>query len=350
MIATLKQLSLAELDPSFSGRETIEIDPNVYDLIIVFLSGGKDSVATVLWLIDRGVDPAKIELWHHLVDGREGSTLMDWPCTESYTRSFAQHLGIPIYFSWREGGIEREMLRDGTSTAPIHFEAPDGVETPTIGGHGPEGRRLRFPQVTHKLKERWCSPSVKIDVARAVLRQPRFANAGKVLCLSGERAEESPHRARYRQLEPHASDLRNGVKYQRYIDHGRPVLYWSEREVWAIIAKHRINPHPAYRLGFGRTSCAACIFGSPNQWATLQLIDPDRVQRIAQYEEQFSCTINRTESVLIRAAKGKPYPAAFTDRAAVTAALSREYTDPIQLAPGEWQLPPGAYGESVGPT
>jgi tRNA(Ile)-lysidine synthase TilS/MesJ len=55
-----------------------------YDVIIVAFSGGKDSAACVLHLLDLGVPKHKIELWHHLVDGREGSTLMDWPCTEAY--------------------------------------------------------------------------------------------------------------------------------------------------------------------------------------------------------------------------------------------------------------------------
>jgi len=63
---------------------TPHMDLASYDVIIVAFSGGKDSAACVLHLLDLGVPKHKIELWHHLVDGREGSTLMDWPCTEAY--------------------------------------------------------------------------------------------------------------------------------------------------------------------------------------------------------------------------------------------------------------------------
>ena len=58
-----------------------EIDPDTYDHVIVAFSGGKDSVACLLHLLDLGVPREKIELWHHDVDGREGSDLMDWPVT-----------------------------------------------------------------------------------------------------------------------------------------------------------------------------------------------------------------------------------------------------------------------------
>lgn len=52
-----------------------------YEKIIVAFSGGKDSLACVLRLLDLGVLPEQMELWHHDVDGREDPDyhLMDWP-------------------------------------------------------------------------------------------------------------------------------------------------------------------------------------------------------------------------------------------------------------------------------
>ena len=40
-----------------------------YDLIVVLISGGKDSVACYLKLIELGVPKEKIEFWHHDIDG-----------------------------------------------------------------------------------------------------------------------------------------------------------------------------------------------------------------------------------------------------------------------------------------
>jgi DNA sulfur modification protein DndC len=45
--------------------------------------------------------------------------LMDWPCTPAFVRATGDALGIPVVFSWREGGFVREMLRDNAPTAPV---------------------------------------------------------------------------------------------------------------------------------------------------------------------------------------------------------------------------------------
>lgn len=312
-------------------------DLDSYDHFVVAFSGGKDSLACVLHLIEAGVPREKIELWHHDVDGREGSWLMDWPVTRDYCRKVAAALGLPLYFSWREGGFEREMLRDGAATAPTWFETPDGVFT--SGGIGRPGTRLKFPQVSADLSVRWCSAYLKIDVGSAALRnQPRFKRKW-TLFVSGERAEESPARARYKTFEPHRT---HGAG--RHVDAWRPVHAWDEAAVWAIIERHRINPHPAYRLNWGRLSCAACIFGSASQWASLRVASPEQFAVIADYERRFGVTIQRSESVEQLADRGRPYP---MDPALIALALAEEFTEPV-LVDG-WRLPAGAFGENAGP-
>lgn len=130
---------------------TPEIDAHSYDYYIIAFSGGKDSLACLLHLLDLGVPKEKIELWHHLIDGREGSTLMDWPVTESYCEAIAKAFSLPIYFSWKEGGFEREMLRENARTAPTRFQAPDEanednlIECGVGGTRGKFGTRRKFP-------------------------------------------------------------------------------------------------------------------------------------------------------------------------------------------------------------
>ena len=46
-----------------------------YDRILVALSGGEESVACLLALLEVGADSARIELHHHEVDGRGPSFL-----------------------------------------------------------------------------------------------------------------------------------------------------------------------------------------------------------------------------------------------------------------------------------
>lgn len=319
-----------------------EIDPYNYDHILVAFSGGKDSEACLLHLFDLGVDRSKIELWHHDIDGREGSTLMDWPCTRDYCRAFAEALGLKIYYSWKVGGFEREMLRENALTAPTAYETPDG--TFQSGGiRGSLSTRRKFPQVSPDLSVRWCSAYLKIDCcSKAIAGQERF-NGKRILLVTGERAQESPSRACYAQAEAHKT---NGKK--RTVTQWRPVHAWKEEQVWEIIERYSINPHPAYRLGWGRVSCSACIFGSHHQWASLNMVNPAQVKRIAEYEEEFGVTINRKLSVPQQIAKGTPY--ANMDPADITAALSESFTEPIILPRETWKLPRGAYGESTGPT
>ena len=178
----------------------------------------------------------------------------------------------------------------------------------------------------------------------AIRNQERF-NGKKVLLVSGERAEESAGRAKYAEFEPDRADNRDGKK-KRHVDRYRNVHKWTEQEVWDIIEKHNVRVHPAYYIGWGRVSCASCIFGSKDQWATLHKIDKDHVNQIIEYERQFDVTINRTKSVPELIEEGTPYDNIPED--VVRLALSDTYNKEIFVE--IWELPNGAFGESCGPT
>ena len=323
------------------------IDIHSYDTYIVAFSGGKDSVACFLWLLDQGISQEQIEIHHHEIDGREGGRLrMDWPSTPPYCRKFAKVMGASIYFSWRQGGFEREMMRDNRPTAPVSFETPnEGLQT--RGGKGKDNTRLKFPQVSANLAVRWCSAYLKIDVMTITVKnQERFRNA-RTLILTGERAQESTARAQYSCFEPDRTDARAG-KLDRHIDHLRPIHSWKEEQVWEIMERHCINPHPSYRLGWGRLSCASCIFGSKNQWASFRKVDPSMMDIIADYEQQFGCTIDRKLTVHEKADQGKPYESIEANPDVLIEAMDPNWDGDIIVE--NWKLPAGAYGESNGPT
>lgn len=321
-----------------------------YDVIVVAFSGGKDSLACVLHLLEMGVPLDRIELQHHEVDGRESPAFMDWPVTPAYCRAVSEALGLRILFSWKEGGFEREMLRNNTPTAPTHFETSEHGLMTMGGESGKLGTRLKFPQVAASLSCRWCSAYLKIDVLDKVLGHgPEYQNK-RVLVVTGERAEESANRARYQVFEHGRA---HAPKRGRFVDHWRPVHGWTTAQVWEIIQRHGIVPHPAYYLGWGRLSCLSCIFGSPNQWATIRAIAPERFEKIRTYEERFGLTINRKKSVVELAGAGRPYAAALESRAMVASAMGTIWSDhengPIKVPSSTWVLPTGAFGENSGP-
>ena len=317
------------------------LDLSSYSRVVVAFSGGKDSLACLVHLLDRGVARDRIELWHHDIDGREGSKLMDWPVTADYCRKVAGAFGVPIYFSWKQGGFEGEMGRDNSPTQQTWFETPDGLRS--AGGKGGPGTRGKFPQVSANLSVRWCSAYLKIDVmAIAIRNQPRFKGQ-RTLVVTGERAEESSARAKYAALEPHRA---HGAG--RHIDQWRPIHQWTEQQVWAALERWRVNPHPAYKLGWGRLSCAACIFGSNDQWASLAAVAPAQAAAVSAREAQTGLTIKRHQSVSESAQRGTCYPAAMADTHNRELSQAATYTDPVFAT--QWELPAGAYGDSTGPT
>lgn len=269
--------------PAEAEPDDVKLLPlDAYDHIIVSFSGGKDSVAAYLYLLELGVRPERIELWHQAVDGRPhvATRLWDWPCTEGYCEAFAQAFGSRLLYQWKDKGFLGELLRRNEPTASTTFQLPNGREV-TTGGGGDPGTRLVFPAMAADLMTRWCSAYLKIDVAKKVFtNDPRFQNK-RSLIVTGERREESGNRAKY------ATATDYGSTQSRTVHQWRAVLPWFEEDVWRIMEQYRVRPHPAYFLGWSRVSCLPCIFGNPDQWATVREAAPAVFQRLAMLEQKF---------------------------------------------------------------
>ena len=144
-------------------------------------------------------------------------------------------------------------------------------------------------------------------------------------------------------MEPHRTHTQS-----RHVDHWRMVIDWSEAQVWDILREFGVMPHPAYRLGWQRVSCLACIFGLADQWASVRLMAPDVFNRIAQYERDFGKTIRQGKSVVQLADSGTPYPSCYNQEL-VELAMSRNYPTTLALT-DNWTLPAGAFKHCGGPS
>lgn len=317
-----------------------------YDHILISESGGKDSMACLFYLLDLGVPPEKIELWHQSVDGGNNDLVefMDWPITESYIEAVGQHFGIKTSFQWREGGIYNELMRKDSLTGDVYY-CEDGkiIRLPTRNGK--RNTRLRWPAMSPDLRVRWCSPYVKIDVFRRVLNNhPRFKDK-KVLVVTGERREESPNRSRYAESEIHSCNSK-----KRLVHAWRPVIDWSEQRIWDEYEKRCFLPHPAYLLGWNRTSCFGCIFSTADLWAMMQEIAPERFRRLVEVEKRIKHTIDTGRMTLEEKAKLGSLKRLPKDQRLskwVNLALSRSFRKK-DLIMDKWELPAGAMLGAVG--
>lgn len=272
---------------------------NEYDKIIVYFSGGKDSMACILYLLDIGISPDKIELHHQDIDG--GKDFFDWKSTSGYVRSFAKQFNLKLY---RKHGFWGELHRYKKVTNDIYYQYEDLELNHLPSNQNNEGKtRLRFPAKTASLLSRWCSAYLKIDVGRRCINNIFPSNKDKplkILVITGERRQESSNRAKYSEVENHPSN-----KESRLVHHWRCVIDWSEEEVWNIIKKYSVIPHPAYYLGFPRLSCMTCIFFSPDHWATIFDIAPGKIYQLKRLEKKFKHTIDNKKSIMAIVKSGK---------------------------------------------
>lgn len=339
-----------------------------YDLIVILISGGKDSIASYFKLRELGVPKDKIEFWHHDIDGNNPRRHMDWRCTQNYMKSLAEVEEIPLRTSWRVDGFFGELYRIGTSK-PIEWldpetgeiiQAPqtaDQIECENIRQSDCKekeeklkqyGCRMKFPAKTGNLMTRWCSPYLKIDVAATVIRNLQQTKENcKVLIVSGERRGESKGRSKYNEIEKYRANAE--IKLNRLVHQWRPVIDYSEKDVWEIIKRNRVNPHPCYRAGWNRCSCAGCIFSTPSLFAGFRDIYPDEYEALKHDEEILGFTLDNKCNLdtFVGNAKSCLYTG---DQQAIESLLTGDFKPDDIFCKDEWRYPAGAFhGAEGGP-
>lgn len=388
------------------------LDPlESYDLIVVLLSGGKDSIACYLKLRELGVPKEKIEFWHHDIDGGHPSRRMDWRCTQNYVKAFAEAEGIPLRLSWRVNGFFGELYRVGASE-PVEWVEPDTGEIMQCKPSAQYlkckdlkkqacedmeeklkelGYRMKFPAKSGDLSRRWCSAYLKIAVADSVMsnldrlkkleelggKRGKFPAKGgthqgrwcsgnlkaavqdsltsnlektksnvKILVVSGGRRGESAGRSKYNEMEIHRTNAE--AKAHRIVHQWRPVIDYSEKDVWEILKRHKINPHPCYRAGWNRCSCAMCIFSTPTLFAGIRELYPEEYEKLKQDEEVLGFTLDNKSDLdtFVGNAKSCVYHG---DKEAIKALVSGEFSVE-DIYTDNWMYPAGAFhGAEGGP-
>lgn len=383
-----------------------------YDLIIVLFSGGKDSMACYYKLRELGVPKSKIELWHHDIDGGHPTRRMDWRCTNNYVKSFAEAEEVTLRISYRVNGFFGELYRIGASE-PIEWIEPDTGEvrqcrlSPNYlkcreikekSAKDMEnqlqkyGHRMKFPAKSPDLSRRWCSAYLKICVADSVVsnldslheleklggKRHKFPAKGgthsgrwcsgslkasvqdsvtsnledtksnkKILIVSGERRGESTGRSRYNEMEIHRTNAEK--RNNRTVHQWRCCIDYSEKDIWEVLKRHKVNPHPCYRAGWNRCSCAMCIFSTPKLFAGIRELYPEDYELLKKDESILGFTLdNKCDlDTFVGNAKSCVYRG---DKKAINSLITGKFTAEDVFVKGKWLYPAGAFhGAEGGP-
>lgn len=205
--------------------------------IIASVSGGKDSTAMMLALIDGDI-PFRAVF---------ADTGWEAPETYAYLDDLRRILARPIDVVGVTGGmVERIKYRAG------------------------------FPG----RMQRWCTRELKIEPLRAYHDRVIAETNRETVSVMGVRAEESPSRAKMAELddEPEGDRSWGGWLW-------RPLLQWTIADVLAIHHRHDVPVNPLYRRGHGRVGCYPCIYAAKEEIKLVAEHSPGRIDEIRELEK-----------------------------------------------------------------
>jgi 3'-phosphoadenosine 5'-phosphosulfate sulfotransferase (PAPS reductase)/FAD synthetase len=233
-----------------------------FDTYIVAVSGGKDSAATALWALDT---LPRDRLRFAFCD-----TGAEWPETYDY-----------LNYLERELAIEIERLKPGDRPLPP-TKSGKPRESMAHGKSLFDCARLRgkWPRPRY----RFCTTYLKQWPLR--LYADEFENP---LQLEGSRREESKRRSKYDPWTNGGSNTVNNPFLKPAPPSFRPVLEWTECQVWDYLRAHGILPNPMYNYAT-RCGCWCCIMGKRQEVFNFCRLHPEIAQIAADLEVEINHT------------------------------------------------------------
>ena len=202
------------------------------------------------------------------------------------------------------------------------------------------GKRHKFPAKGGTHSGRWCSGNLKAAVQDSVTANLEETKRDKkILIVSGERRGESAGRSKYNEMEIHRTNAE--AKAHRIVHQWRCCIDYSEKDVWELLKRHHINPHPCYRIGWNRCSCMMCIFSTPRLFAGVKELFPDDYAALQHDEEVLGFTLDNKKN-LDEFIGDTQSCVCWKDKAAIHSILTGEFnTDDIYT--NDWNYPVGAF-------
>ncbi|MCM2434150.1 phosphoadenosine phosphosulfate reductase family protein [Agrobacterium rosae] len=207
--------------------------------VAIGVSGGKDSQAAALATFQylNAIGHAGPRILIHADLG-----LVEWNDSLPVCEELADHLRCDLIVVRRKAGGLMERWESRWVSSKARYELLSTVtlvpcwSTPDM---------------------RFCTSELKTHVIIADLKK-RYPDQ-EIINVTGIRRAESRNRSRMAICDGDAKSR---------VWNWRPILDWSEEEVFAAIDASGLRPHPAYReFGMGRVSCRYCIMSNVSDLA-----------------------------------------------------------------------------------
>jgi len=182
---------------------------------IVSVSGGKDSTATLLFMLER---VKKEDLIIVFIDTK-------WEADETYE-----------YLNYLERKLDIEIIR--------------------IESEGMFNLCIRYGFMPNRVM-RFCTENLKIKPFNKWLYENFVSKNIDFILVEGIRRKESKSRADTETFEIKKQTYNRKSFYTKKL---YPIAYWNKERVFKYIEEKGLKINPLYKMGFNRVGCMPCIF------------------------------------------------------------------------------------------
>lgn len=237
------------------------LDLRQFDKIFISVSGGKDSHAMLFLVRDladrQGVPREKLLAMY-------ADTGMEWHNAAEHVQALCKAAGVELVTVYPV----RPMIEK------IRFRAE------RIKASGKDS--VAFPCSTC----RWCTSEQKVEPLDKLIR----TFPGKLLKVTGERWAESKARSEL----PEFCTVPRVTCKTRQVFGWRPMLEFSESDIWAMVRETGVPRHVCYDMGCDRLGCAGCIFSSDRDLRIEMRENPHIFEALDRLEAEAGYTMSMT--------------------------------------------------------
>lgn len=256
------------------------------EINIINVSGGKDSTATLLLALERGVPNLQAV----------------------FADTGHEHPSTYDYISYLEDRLKVEVQR-----VKADFSKQIARKRETVESTWPEPQRTAALEVLHPTGnpfldlclwkglfpssgQRFCTEFLKVKPIHQV-QEAACEAADRVVTWLGIRSDESLARSTALEWEREfgpADEPEAG--FWRH----RPIVTWDAARVFDYISSKGVKHNPLYTQGMGRVGCMPCIMVRKSELSEIAKRFPAEIDRVSRWEELVSKASKRGDSTFVQ--------------------------------------------------